>query len=78
MPTTFAMKGHKGKLYHGSHSRTPLDFKGTWSMRGPQPVGDGGVPQWVDDLMEACPDIQQIAISSIDGGVIWSRIEGGK
>jgi hypothetical protein len=74
MSMTFALKGHKGKLYHGSHSRTPLEFRGTWNMTGRQPVGDGGVPQWIDELMEANPDIQQIAISTNDGGVIWSRI----
>jgi hypothetical protein len=75
MSTTFAMKGHKGKLYHGSHSRTPLGFTGTWHMQGQQPVGDGGVPKWVDELMEAYPDIQQVAISGTESGVIWARIE---
>lgn len=72
--TTFALKGHKGKLYRGEHSQTPLEFRGMFHMTGCQPVGDGGVPEWVDKLMEAYPDIQQIAISSTESGVIWSRI----
>ena len=72
--TTFALKGHRGKLYHGEHFGTPLEFRGSFRMSGRQPVGDGGVPEWVDRLMEANPDIQKIAISSIGSGVIWSRI----
>lgn len=75
--TTFALRGHKGKLYRGEHSGGPLKFTGAFHMSGLQPVGKGGVPEWVDRLMETNPDIQQIAISSTESGVIWSRIPRG-
>jgi hypothetical protein len=74
MPT-FAMKGNTAKLFYGAYSRTKLVISGTWHMSGPQPVGDGGVPQWVADLMESRPDIQQVAVSTKTGGAIWSRMD---
>lgn len=75
MSTTFALKGHAGTIYHGAHSRTPLEIRGHFHIQGPQPVGDGGVPKWVSDAFDAMPHMTRIALSSKTGGVVWSRIE---
>ena len=76
MPT-FAMKDNTSPRIHGSHAFGKLEIRGAFSFSGPQPVGvDGGVPQWVGDLLDANPDIQQIAVSCETGSsVVWSRIK---
>ena len=73
----FAMKGNKAKCVYGSHSLQPLEIRGCFTVRGPQPVGiEGGTPQWVSDLFDTQPDIDIVCISGKNGGVVWNRIGG--
>jgi hypothetical protein len=76
MSYTFLMRGPKSdaQVFHGAHSRSPLEIRGQFSMTGPQPVGDGGVPKWVADLFESMPDLKQVALSTDKRGVVWSRL----
>ena len=75
MSTLFAMKGSKASTFHGAHSSKPLEIRGTWHMQGPQPISNsGGVPLWVADLFDARPDLMQVALSTEQGGVVWSRM----
>jgi hypothetical protein len=71
----FALKGNTKKQIHGAHARGPLEIKGCFHAQGPQPVdNDGGAPQWVADLMDQYPDVNQVAISSDGHSTVWSRI----
>lgn len=75
MPFVFALKGSNTKTIHGAHARGPLEIRGHFTAQGPQPIGEeGGCPQWVADLLEKHPDIQKVALSGDNGGVVWSRI----
>jgi hypothetical protein len=74
MSIMFSMKGSNARTFHGAHSSKPLEIKGSWHAQGPQPVADaGGVPGWAADLFDSRPDLQQIALSTKKGGVVWSR-----
>ncbi len=75
MSILFAMKGSNAKTIHGAHAHGPLEIRGHFTSQGPQPIGaEGGCPQWVADLLEKHPDIQQVALSGEHCGVVWSRI----
>lgn len=75
MAQTFAMRGNKSEVYHGAHSRTPLEIRGSFSMSGPQPVGDdGGVPTAVAEIFRAMPHCQTISLGNEKGGVVYSRL----
>jgi len=78
MPTHFATKRYDGRLIHGAHSINSLEIRGVFNIQGPQPICEGGAPEWVADLMDRYPEIQDIAISSEKGGVVWSRISTNK
>lgn len=80
MPTKFLLKENKmDKRIHGAYASGRLEFKGCFTMQGPQLVNEkGGVPEWVANLMDARPDIEQIAISGDKGSVVWSRMEEKK
>jgi hypothetical protein len=73
--TVFLMSGSKAKAFHGTYSRTRLDIRGTHSLSGPQPIGEGGVPQWVADAFDAHPGLMQIALNGEDRGAVYSRLE---
>jgi hypothetical protein len=76
MSILFAMRGNKERTFYGAHSSKPLEIKGHWHMQGPQPVADaGGVPGWAADLFDSRPDLMQIALSTKQGGVLWTRPE---
>ena len=70
----FAMKGHAGPLFHGSHSARPLEIRGSFYCSGPQPVEDGGCPQWVADIFDRLPGLERIALDGDGRGVVWSRL----
>ena len=73
--TIFAMKGFKGKTIHGARSTGKLEIRGCFFFQGPQPVDDdGGAPVWVADLMDNNPELNQVALSYKDRGVVYSRI----
>lgn len=73
--STFAMRGNDSKQVHASFSRTRLDYRGIFHMNGRQVVGvDDGAPQWVADVLEANPKIEEIAINYVNSGVIYTRI----
>ena len=72
---SFAMKGCKKRLIHGAHSVGALEISGHFQFQGPQPVDDNdGVPQWVADILDKHPDINQIALCKKDSGVVYSRM----
>jgi len=74
--TAFAVRGFRGRTVHASYSSTPLDVKGTWHLRGPQPVGGaGGAPEWVVDVFEANPLVQFIAVGTEMNGVVYGRMD---
>jgi hypothetical protein len=76
--TTFLLKGHKAKeVFHGSHAVTgTLEIRGNWSMSGPQPVGDGGVPECVAQVFRSMPAVTRIALQGENGaGSVWQRVE---
>lgn len=70
----FAMKGHHGPLFHGSHSTKSLEIRGQFHCSGPQPVGEGGCPQWVADIFDRLPKLDRIALDGDGRGVVWTRI----
>ena len=74
MMAIFAMKGHAGPLFHGSHSARPLEIRGSFYCSGPQPVEDGGCPQWVADIFDRLPGLERIALDGDGRGVVWSRL----
>jgi hypothetical protein len=75
--TAFGMRGFKGRTIPSAHSATPLEIKGAWTMQGPQVVGgEGGVPEWVFDLFQANPHLEQIALGYERGGVLYHRPSG--
>lgn len=75
MGTTFAIKGNTAKTVHGAHAHGPLEIKGRFTMQGPQPIDDeNGCPQWVSDLLDQYPDVQQVALSGDKCGVVFSRM----
>lgn len=74
MGILFQGKGGKDRVFHGAHTWGPLEIRGHIHSQGMQPVHDaGGVPGWVADLFDARPDLQQIALSTKTGGVVWTR-----
>lgn len=72
---TFLMKGNKSKSIYGAYSRSALEIRGRFHMQGPQPIGENGAPQWVADIFESRPDIIRVAVSTEDGGAVWSRMD---
>ena len=72
--TIFAMKGHAGPLFHGSHSTKPLEIRGSFHCSGPQPVEDDGCPQWVADIFDRLPGLERIALDGNGRGAVWSRM----
>lgn len=71
-----AMEGSKGKKIHGAYSMRPLEIKGNFHCSGPQPIGcDGGVPEWVANVFDSFPHLNQIALSGENSGVVWTRME---
>lgn len=88
MSQTFVMRDRKAqsdkpvfreRVFHGAHSRSGIEVTGHWSTQGPQPVGEGGVPQWVADAFDADPRLMQVALSGEHEGQkfgsVYSRIE---
>lgn len=72
----FALKGYKQRTIHGAHATGRLTFRGCFHLQAPQPVdNDGGAPEWVADMLDKNPDIEQIAISWKDKGIVWSRMK---
>ena len=72
----FVTKGYEGKIIHGSHAMGSLEIKGTFHISGPQPVNnEGGAPEWVADLLEKYPEINQVALSGEKWSVVWGRME---
>jgi NaMN:DMB phosphoribosyltransferase len=75
MAIVFALKGSDARQVHGSHAHGPLEIKGRFTSSGPQPIdNDGGCPEWVADLLDQFPDIQQVALSGDKWGVVWQRM----
>ena len=69
------MKGNTAKTVHGAHAHGPLEIKGRFTMQGPQPIdNENGCPQWVADLLDQYPDVQQVALSGDKWGVVFSRM----
>lgn len=56
-----------------AYSRTALDIRGSFNIQGPQQVGPNGVPQEVADLFERMPNAKHIAITSSEGGVVFTH-----
>lgn len=75
MPT-FSFRGQGGSVYHGAYSRIPLEVRGQFVCSGPQPVGDGGVPEWVAAAFEQMPHVTTISVSSDTDGAVWTRMKG--
>lgn len=71
--TTFALRGNTEQQLHGSHSFVPVECRGTFFMQGPQPVS--ALPEWVVKAFNENPAIQQISISTLKNGVIYTRME---
>uniref|UniRef100_A0A6H1ZP49 Uncharacterized protein n=1 Tax=viral metagenome TaxID=1070528 RepID=A0A6H1ZP49_9ZZZZ len=71
--TTFVMKGYNGKTVRCAMSHTPLKITGNFYCQGRQPVDDDGAPQWVYDLLENNPDIEQVGIVTKKSGRVYSR-----
>lgn len=70
MGIVFQGKGSNERVFHGAHSREPLEIRGHFHAQGMQPVQDaGGVPGWAADLFDSRPDLQQIALSTKSGRV---------
>lgn len=74
MTKKFTLKEFNGKRFHGSYSRTPLEIRGTFHLQGPQPIGEGGVPEYIAEIFEKLPELENIALSYKTGGVIWTRM----
>lgn len=74
MPT-FTLRNFQGQRVHGAYARGPLEISGVFHLTGPQPVDDkGGCPVWVAELLEAHPNVNTIAISGDDFGIVYSRM----
>jgi len=71
--TTFVMKGYKGETVGFAISNTPVNMSGCFHIQGRQPIGEDGAPQWVFNLFENNPDIEQIGIRTKTGGYVYSR-----
>ncbi len=70
----FVLRGYKGQTFYGAHSMAPLEIKGNWNSQGSQPVDDdGGVPTWVAAFFDANPNVDALAISGPNGGIVWGR-----
>lgn len=73
--TTFAMRGNTSRQVHAAHSRTRLGLRGQFHMVGRQPVGEaGGAPDWVADVLDAHPEIQQLIVNYHGSGICYMRV----
>ena len=73
----FALKGNKERKVAAAHSRTKMAIKGHFTIQGPQIVGgDGGAPEWVYDLFENNPHVEEVALNFSEGGVLYAPIKG--
>ena len=78
---TFQMRGRgpnagfDRKVVHGQHSLTTPKILGNWHVSGPQPIGGGGCPQWVDDAFAADPKLKRVVLVGEGHGSVYSRMD---
>ncbi len=76
--TTFTLRNFKGQRVHGAYSNVSLEISGVFHLTGPQPVDDdGGCPVWAAEFLESHPNVNTIAISGDDFGIVYSRMRDG-
>lgn len=74
------LEGKKGQArrFHGAYANGELEIKGSFVFSGPQPVNnEGGIPEYIVQLFDHFPDIDQIALSGKKGSRVYSRFESG-